>query len=134
MDRVKQEEVYSKQRKTEIKQKDFREYIAQNDVVLAIVKFLLSIKNAEELPENPQQVLLDYFGDYRDEEKWGDFDNLEDAVNQITQENDQLAEQIEEKKQQIIQAQEDKAKKEEEERIRQEEEANKKTSKKPGKK
>jgi hypothetical protein len=55
----------------EIKRKEeklskFREYIADNDVVLAFVKFLLAARQQNPWPEDPLEYLHDYFGNYKD--------------------------------------------------------------------
>lgn len=61
--------------KHERKIHDFREYLCDSEVVLAIVKCkfisahshslsidLLALRSQNKLPEDPQQHLLDYFG------------------------------------------------------------------------
>lgn len=49
------------------KMREFREYLADNGVVLAMVKFLLSLKQSNTEIENPAQFIQDYFGFYQDE-------------------------------------------------------------------
>ncbi|KAL4490405.1 hypothetical protein ABPG72_002615 [Tetrahymena utriculariae] len=127
-----EEPVYSKKEKQQAKLKEFREYLVDKEVVLAIVKYILSIKNSKDLPENPLQALTDYFGTYKDQSEWEVFDNLTKNVNDTKDENQRLEQEIISIKQQIEQAKIDKIRREEEEKQRElEEQNNKKGAKKP---
>eukprot|EP00347_Sterkiella_histriomuscorum_P004052 403361928 len=71
--------------KKEEKTRNYREFLADQGVVLALVKYLLALRTADPKPEDPVEHLRDYFGRYRDP-MW-------DVVDQLTQENQQLKEQ-----------------------------------------
>lgn len=58
------------------KWKHFRRYLADSNVVLALVKYLLALRDCKPWPENPTEYLKDFFGQYRDP-KWDDMEALE---------------------------------------------------------
>ena len=62
-------------KKREAKIRAYREYLADNDVVLAFTKLLLALRQSNPAPENPTQYVRDYFGDYRDP-LWDEVDRL----------------------------------------------------------
>ena len=80
--------------KKEGKIRDFREYLADSEVVLAIVKCkiwflnsdLLSVRSAQPWPQNPVEALKDYFGQIKDP-MW-------DRMDEWKAENEQLREKI----------------------------------------
>ena len=80
--------------KKEGKIRDFREYLADSEVVLAIVKCkilllisdLLSVRSAQPWPQNPVEALKDYFGQIKDP-MW-------DKMDEWKAENEQLREKI----------------------------------------
>ena len=64
-------------RKKEEKLKNFRKFLADKEVVLALVKCkfclivnfcpdLLSVRSQKQWPEDPNKHLVDFFGQYRD--------------------------------------------------------------------
>ena len=53
-------------RKKEAKLKNFRKYLADKDVVLAMVKFILSVRSQKQWPEDPHKHMTDFFGNYKD--------------------------------------------------------------------
>eukprot|EP00744_Colponema_vietnamica_P011410 GILI01016047.1.p1 GENE.GILI01016047.1~~GILI01016047.1.p1 ORF type:complete len:220 (+),score=29.08 GILI01016047.1:81-740(+) len=63
----------------ERKLKEFRQYLVDKQVVMALVKYLLALKESPTPPENPNEYLLDFFGRYRDP-MW-------DVVEQLQTEN-----------------------------------------------
>jgi len=65
--------------KKEKKLKEFREYLADNGVVLALVKFILELKKNPPTNITASELVQNYFGDYRDP-MW---DEVEDLQNQI---------------------------------------------------
>ena len=80
------------------KQRDFREYLVQKEVVLALVKctchaVLLALKKAESPPEDPAQYLQDYFGQYRDP-AWDDMDRMKAEVEEMKAKEPELAGEI----------------------------------------
>ncbi|KAL8273517.1 hypothetical protein Esti_002583 [Eimeria stiedai] len=65
------------------KLQDFKSYLVQTRVIQTLVQLLLEIKEKDPLPEEPQQVLIDYFGDYRDP--------VLDLIESLTEEKEKLA-------------------------------------------
>ncbi|TNV76095.1 hypothetical protein FGO68_gene10224 [Halteria grandinella] len=72
--------------KKEEKIRQFREYLANNDVVLSIVKYLLTVRGKDPLPQDPLVHLRDYFGEERSP-MW-------DVVDQLKEENIQIQEEL----------------------------------------
>ncbi len=89
--------------KKEDKIKNFREYLADKDVILAMVKCILVICNIVDLlairssptqPEDPLQHMRDYFGNYRDP-MW-------DVMDSMNTENEQIQTDLPNMQNQII--------------------------------
>ena len=114
-----------------MKIKEFKEYLASHEVVLAVVKFLLSLRNAKEKPEDPLLVLKDYFGEIKNNDKMDEKVDLEKIVEELKEANRNLAEEAESIRKAIEIKKEEMRRKQEEERIRVEEEQMKKDKKKP---
>ncbi|KAL8424884.1 hypothetical protein Efla_003003 [Eimeria flavescens] len=53
-------------RKQRKKLQEFKDYLVSTRVIQTLVQLLLEMKEADPLPEDPQQVLINYFGEYRD--------------------------------------------------------------------
>ncbi|CDW73282.1 UNKNOWN [Stylonychia lemnae] len=93
--------------KKEEKTRKFREYLANNDVVLAIVKYILALRSADPKPSDPVQHLRDYFGEVRDP-MWDEVDRLtaengdirDNQLPQLTQQLQELEQQLDYTKQQ----------------------------------
>ncbi|CAD8156128.1 unnamed protein product [Paramecium pentaurelia] len=128
-----EEPLLSQAKMNEYKEREFREYLVNQDVTLAIVKFLLALRNAPNKPDSPSQALIDYFSIHKDTRAHEEFEKLKSDVEQLEQENNQLSKEIDQIKEQIVQQKLEKQRREEEERVRLEEEA-KKNTKKPTKK
>ena len=60
----------------------FRGYLADQNVVLAFVKYLLALRSCVKLPEDPQQHLVDFFGNYRDP-MWDNMEDMRDENEEI---------------------------------------------------
>ena len=73
------------QQEKEEKLKSFREYLADNDVVLAIVKFLLAARKETPWVEDPLVYLHDYFGNYRDP-SWDQFEGMQEENTKMAEE------------------------------------------------
>lgn len=76
----------------------FREYLADKEVVLALVKctlyaVLLALKKAEPPPTNPAQYLQDYFGEYRDP-AWDEVDRLKAEIEEMRGKGPELEAEI----------------------------------------
>lgn len=93
-------------RKKEEKLKTFRKFLADKEVVLALVKCklsplifdtnilklpidLLSVRSQKTLPEDPNQHLVDYFGQYRDP-LWDRMDEWKQEMDDIRTEIPEL--------------------------------------------
>jgi hypothetical protein len=90
------------------KLREFREYLVQKEVVLALVKctcysVLLALKKSENPPDNPAQYLQDYFGEYRDP-AWDEIDRMKAEVEDMKAREPQLTEEIERMKGEIQRA------------------------------
>ena len=114
-----------------MKIKEFKEYLASHDVVLAVVKFLLSLRNSKEKPEDPLLVLKDYFGEIKNNEKVNEKEELEKKIEGLKDNNRNLSTEAQSIRQEIELKKEEMRRKQEEERIRLEEEQMKKDKKKP---
>jgi len=75
--------------KHERKIHDFREYLCDSEVVLAIVKYLIAVRSQSKMPEDPQQHLLDYFGNQRSP-LWDTMEELQDENAQISEDTPRL--------------------------------------------
>ena len=90
--------------KKEQKIRDFREYLADSEVVLALVKCkhfqlynlfvdLLAVRSANPMPDDPVESLKDYFGQYRDPQ-WDLMDTWREENAQMVQEIPQVQNKI----------------------------------------
>ncbi|CAG9315010.1 unnamed protein product [Blepharisma stoltei] len=61
--------------KRDKKQREFREYLADKGIVLAMVKFLLALKQSDNPPNSPAEYIQQYFGVYKDP-MWDIVDNM----------------------------------------------------------
>ena len=68
--------------KKEAKIKDFREYLVDKDVILSMVKYLLAMRGQQPWPEDPQQHLTDFYGEYRSP-LWDEMDIMKEENAQI---------------------------------------------------
>eukprot|EP00743_Colponemidia_sp_Colp-15_P005168 GILK01005562.1.p1 GENE.GILK01005562.1~~GILK01005562.1.p1 ORF type:complete len:203 (-),score=35.73 GILK01005562.1:22-630(-) len=69
------------------KMREFRQFLVQSDVVMAFVKYLISIREASpSWPEDPADYLKDFFGQYRDP--------LWDEIEHLQTENQQLRDSV----------------------------------------
>lgn len=128
---IEEEAIFSKKKRTEMKIKEFKEYLASHDVVLAVVKFLLSLRNAKDKPEDPLMVLKDYFGEIKNNDKLNEKEEFEKKIKELQENNKNLYEEAESIRKSIELKKEEIIRKQEEERIRLEEEQMKKDKKKP---
>jgi hypothetical protein len=87
--------------KTEKKLKEFREYIVDKGVVLALVKVLLSLKYAEDKPKNPIKAIREFFGKYHDP-RWDEIDTLKEEIILLSAENPKLFEKVQELEEELI--------------------------------
>ena len=71
-------------RKKEEKLKNFRKYLADKDVVLAMVKFILSVRSQKQWPEDPHKHMIDFFGNYKDP-MWDKMDEWREENEDIRQ-------------------------------------------------
>ena len=65
----------SQVQKKEEKTKEFRKYLADKDIVLSVVKYLLTLRQSDPWPADPVEHLRDYFGRARDP-MWDVVENL----------------------------------------------------------
>ncbi|KAM3135140.1 hypothetical protein pb186bvf_012786 [Paramecium bursaria] len=129
--------LHSASKLNEYKEREFREYLVDQGMTLAIVKcktiaqfnqqVLLSLRNADKKPDSPSQALMDYFSAQKS--GWDEFETLKQNVDNLESENHELNQEIQQLLKQIEQAKQDKLRKQEEERIRLEEEAKKNVKK-----
>ena len=102
-----EEPVYSLSKQKEIKQKEFREYLVDKNVVLAFVKcklffifinnwliVLLALRSSNTPPEEPIEILKDYFGSAGNSE-WDENSKIRSEVNKLREENKLLEDEIE---------------------------------------
>lgn len=86
--------------KHEQKIHDFRDYLCDSEVVLAIVKCkrsltlsvaldLIACRSQAKLPEDPEQHMLDYFGNQRSP-LWDTLEDMQDENAQITEDMPKL--------------------------------------------
>jgi hypothetical protein len=87
--------------KTEKKLKEFREYIVDKGVVLALVKVLLSLKYAEDKPKNPIKAIREFFGKYHDS-RWDEIETLKEEIILLGAENPKLFEKVQELEEELI--------------------------------
>eukprot|EP01017_Pseudomicrothorax_dubius_P021484 TRINITY_DN2313_c0_g1_i4.p1 TRINITY_DN2313_c0_g1~~TRINITY_DN2313_c0_g1_i4.p1 ORF type:complete len:140 (-),score=49.58 TRINITY_DN2313_c0_g1_i4:39-458(-) len=120
-----EESLNSLEKRSELKSREFREYLVDKNVVLAMVKFLLSLKNSAYRPENPFEVMKEYFGIYKSE-AMEEYDALRVACEELEKDNEHLANEIETLRNKIEEARESKRRREElEAQAKAEEEAKK---------
>ncbi len=125
------ESIYSADYKQSEKYRNFLQYLCDKGVALGIVKFLLSVRRNEELPESPIEAMTDYFGSYGSS-KNSEIGVLAEQVEQLKVENKILFEEIDQTEQEIERKKIEKEQAELARRAAEEEEARKKTKKGPG--
>ena len=80
----------------ETKLTEFREYIADNEVVMSFVKFLLHLRKQSPWVEDPLKELHTYFDDYRDP-AWDEYEKMQEDNEKMEKESiPQLEAKIEE--------------------------------------
>ncbi|KAL8426850.1 hypothetical protein ACSSS7_007983 [Eimeria intestinalis] len=84
----------AERKKEKKKTQEYRQYLVQTRVIQTLVNLLLEIKERDPLPEDPQQVLIDYFGEYRDP-VLDVIDELTEKKDKLTAENTNMTEELE---------------------------------------
>lgn len=62
---------------------EFKQYLVDTGVIRVLTELLLNMEESNELPDDPQQVLIDYFGEYRDP--------ILDVIDELTKKKEFLA-------------------------------------------
>ena len=67
--------------------KDFKQYLVKSDLLLAYIKFLLSLRQMKDKPKDPLQVFHEFFSTYKHKQSWEEYENLQKQLEDINQQN-----------------------------------------------
>ena len=81
--------------------KDFKEYLVKSDLLLAYIKFLLSLRQMKDKPKDPLQIFHEFFSTYKHKQSWEHYEKLQKDLEDLIQENHQCRLQIDQLHQDI---------------------------------